>query len=144
MKPIGIFFLGVIVGGLVVAFVPVPLLMEEIPVGEQGNPMATNGSTYYNCELSGGEFENGSCTCPLEGEQTQAEMYDEQTGFCQSSMGGPNGDAFQASVGLPYGDYGYYQTIIVGLCESSGGSLSGAACMCPSGKTYNKSTGQCK
>ncbi len=53
--------------------------------------------TKYNCELSLGTFENGTCTCPLENDQTQEEMYDETTGFCQSTMGGPAGAALEAA-----------------------------------------------
>jgi hypothetical protein len=102
------------------------------------------GAVEYNCELSSGTFSNGSCSCSIEEGQTQAEMYDKNTGFCQSTHGGPTGDAFQASKGLPYGEYGYYQNIIFELCTGSGGSLSGAACMCPSGTEYSKTTGKCE
>lgn len=102
------------------------------------------GPVKYSCELSGGTFKNGSCACPLEGEQTQTEMYDKKTGFCQSSVGGAGGDAFWAESGLPWGSYKYYHDIVNHWCEQSGGSKSGAACICSSGKTYDKSIGQCK
>lgn len=46
------------------------------------------------CTLSAGTYADGACTCPLENNQTQEEMYDAATGFCQSSMGGPAGEAF--------------------------------------------------
>lgn len=97
----------------------------------------------YNCELSDGTFDNNVCTCPLEGEQTQEDMYDESTGYCQSSMGGPAGDAFSASIGLPWGPYAFFMGIIVNSCEESGGSMSGAACICSEGTTYDKTTGTC-
>lgn len=47
------------------------------------------------CTLSAGTYANGSCACVLEVDQTQEEMYDEATGFCQSSIGGPAGEAFE-------------------------------------------------
>jgi hypothetical protein len=102
------------------------------------------GPIQYNCELSAGSFKNGACECPIGEGQTQDMMYDKNTGFCQSDIGGPSGDAFPASIGLPYGDYGFYQDIIFNLCENSGGSLSGAACICDTGNNYDKATGQCK
>lgn len=136
MKNIILLLAGALIGAAIVYFGVTSLTPREA--------LLTMGPVEYNCELSSGIFKNGSCVCPLESGQTQAEMYDEQTGFCQSSIGGPAGDAFQASVGLPYGDYGYYQGIIIDLCESSGGSMSGAACVCSAGDSYNKATGQCK
>ena len=102
------------------------------------------GVAKYNCEKSGGSFSNNSCTCPLELNQTQEIMYDKSTGYCQSSIGGPAGDAFAASIGLPYGDYGFFMDIIVNSCEKSGGAMSGAACICSKNMTYDKATGYCK
>ncbi|MBI2436728.1 MAG: hypothetical protein HYV41_03235 [Candidatus Magasanikbacteria bacterium] len=102
------------------------------------------GVVKYNCEKSGGSFSNNTCECPLEGPQTQEEMYDKSTGYCQSSIGGPAGDAFAASIGLPYGDYGFFMDIIVNSCEESGGEMSGAACICSKNMTYDKATGYCK
>jgi hypothetical protein len=136
MKKFFTLLVGAAIGGAIVYYGVMPGTMIE-------TSLAT-GAIAYNCELSGGTFRNDSCSCPLESGQTQAEMYDENTGFCQSAMGGPAGDAFNASIGLPYGDYGYYQNIIIDLCESSGGSLSGAACICPAGTDYSKTTGKCE
>lgn len=102
------------------------------------------GPIKYNCELSGGSFKNGSCTCTIEADQTQESMYDKDTGFCQSTIGGPAGDAFNASVGLPYGEYAYWTQIVTDLCTNSGGNISGAACICPLSKTYSKVSGRCQ
>ena len=103
------------------------------------------GPIQYNCELSGGTFESGACTCPIEEEigQTQEMMYDTSKGFCQTTFGGPGGDAFWASMGLPWAHYEYYHDIINYWCEESGGWKSGAACICESGE-YNKTTGRCE
>lgn len=105
--------------------------------------MDVSSIVQYNCELSGGVFDKGECACPLESFQTHDEMYDETTGFCQSSMGGPAGDAFYASVGLPHGEYFHWNGIITSLCEESGGTVSGAACKCPKGTTYDQTSGIC-
>jgi len=103
------------------------------------------GPVKYNCELSGGEFVDGECECPIEPSQTQEMMYDESTGFCQTTAGGPGGDAFQASAGLPYGPYKHYGRIVSHYCEKSGGTmLSGATCQCPDGEVYDKFTGVCE
>lgn len=135
MKKLLTLLVGAAIGAAIVYYGVMPKTSTE-------TSLAT-GAIEYNCELSGGTFKNDSCSCLLESGQTQALMYDDKTGFCQSSMGGPAGDAFNASIGLPYGDYGYYQNIIIDLCEGSGGSLSGATCICPAAETYEKSTGQC-
>lgn len=97
----------------------------------------------YNCKLSGGEFKDGACVCPIESFQTQEEMYDPSSGFCQTVFGGPGGDAFFAVSGLPHGELSFWNDIIVNLCEQSGGSMSGAACICPTGKAHSKTMGQC-
>jgi len=104
------------------------------------------GVVKYNCEKSGGSFSNNSCICPIEEElgQTQEMMYDKNTGYCQTTFGGPGGDAFAASIGLPYGDYGFFMDIIVNSCAKSGGEMSGAACICPKNMAYDKTTGYCK
>ena len=106
---------------------------------------STEGAIKYNCELSGGSFKNGTCECPIEKElgQTQDMMYDKNTGFCQTTYGGPGGDAFAASVGLPYGDYEFYNGIIQNNCKETGGEFL-YVCNCPNGKSYDKSTGYCK
>lgn len=103
------------------------------------------GVIAYNCEKSGGSFDNNRCVCPIEAElgQTQESMYDKNTGYCQTTFGGPGGEAFNTSIGLPAGDYGYYNEIIQNLCLKSGGDLSGAACICPVDTQYDKSTGYC-
>lgn len=51
----------------------------------------------YNCEQSGGTFAGSSCTCPIEEGlgQTQEMMYDENTGYCQTTFGGPGGEVMQ-------------------------------------------------
>jgi hypothetical protein len=44
----------------------------------------------YNCEQSGGVFENNDCDCPTEfGENVLA---DAKTGYCQTTFGGPAGE----------------------------------------------------
>lgn len=102
------------------------------------------GPVQYNCELSGGTFKDDRCTCSIEDFQTQEMMYDKNTGFCQSTIGGPAGNAFNASIGLPYGDYSYWTGIVLGICTDSGGSISGGACICPSGMSYSKTSGKCE
>lgn len=103
------------------------------------------GAVKYNCEKSGGSFNGNSCVCPISEEigQTQESMYDESTGYCQSDIGGPASDAFPASVGLPYGDYAFYNNIVINNCEETGGDFL-YSCDCPDGKTYDESTGYCK
>lgn len=137
MKYIGFLIVGGIIGASAVFVI-------QSSTSKQQDQAQLTGPVRYNCELSGGAFKNGDCSCPLEPNQTQEETYDESTGFCQASIGGPGGSAFQASIGLPWGDYGYYQGIIIDLCEESGGGISGAACICPEPKTYDKTNGQCK
>ena len=131
------FLMGIIFGAAIMfAYWTVP----------QSEVTELSGPTEYTCELSGGSIENGSCVCPIEPElgQTQDMMYDESTGFCQTTFGGAGGDAFAAGSGLPWGHYAYWNTIITTLCEESGGSKSGAACICPDDTTYSKTTGQCE
>jgi hypothetical protein len=65
---------------------------------EQTTSLLDENQLKTNCELSLGTFENGTCLCQLENDQTQEEMYDELTGYCQSTMGGPAGPAFEAAV----------------------------------------------
>lgn len=100
----------------------------------------------YNCELSGGSFSDNSCVCPIEEEigQTQEEMYDKSTGYCQSSMGGPGGDAFAASVGLPWDKYSFWTDIVGNNCTETDGEWLNALCTCSDGKTYDESTGYCE
>lgn len=136
MKYLLTLLMGVVLGAAIVNFGFAPTAPAETQL--------VTGPIKYNCELSGGKFKNNTCSCRPDGEEIQANVYDEQTGFCQSDIGGPAGDAFSASIGLPYGEYGYYQGIIIDLCQKSGGELSGAACICPSGELYDRTTGQCK
>lgn len=103
------------------------------------------GAAKYNCKKSGGSFSaNNSCVCPIEEGlgQTQEMMYDEKTGYCQTTFGGPGGDAFAASVGLPYGDYAFYNEIVMNNCTETGGEFL-YSCNCPNGKVYDESTGYC-
>jgi len=104
------------------------------------------GVVKYNCEKSGGYFSVNTCVCPIDDEswQTQEMMYDRNTGYCQSIQGGPAGDAFFASIGLPYGEYAFLMEWLVNKCLSSGGEMSGAACICSDGMNYDKLTGYCK
>jgi len=126
---------------------------------------ATNefaGVVKYNCEKSGGSFSNNSCVCPAEEEmkeindynckntdtclseeQVRELAYDKTTGFCQTTFGGPGEDAFAASIGLPYGDYSFYNDIVIKNCEETGGNFL-YSCSCGDGTTYDKSTGYCK
>jgi hypothetical protein len=48
----------------------------------------------YNCEQSGGSFKNDKCECPFEEQlgQTSEIMYDKNTGYCQTTAGGPGGE----------------------------------------------------
>ena len=102
------------------------------------------GAAQYNCELSGGSFANETCVCPNTDFYTGEYLFDDKTGYCLSEIGGPVGDAFFASIGLPYGYYSYWNNIIFSLCEQSGGSVSGASCQCPDGMIYSKETGTCE
>lgn len=104
------------------------------------------GAAQYNCELSDGIFTGQRCQCPIEEElgQTQKSMYDQETGFCQTTFGGPGGDAFMASVGLPFGDYQFLMDALVQECTNSGGTMSGASCQCPEGTGYDQETLNCK
>ena len=139
MKNIIHFLIGVIIGAITVFIL--------YPAQQIQTPSQDTGAIRYNCELSAGTFEDEICSCPLEMPQTQDEMYDKTTGFCQSTIGGPAGAAFPASIGLPYGDYGYWNSIIQNLCVQSGGTLDtnpAASCICPSTTTYDKTTGQCQ
>ena len=56
-------------------------------------PMPENKIIKYNCEQSGGRFTNNKCFCPLEEQlgQTSEMMYDKETGYCQTTHGGPGG-----------------------------------------------------
>lgn len=112
----------------------------------QDTPASLTGPIRYNCELSAGTFQSGRCICPVEAElgQTQETQYDKSTGFCQSTIGGPAGDAAYTSSGLPHGDYSFWTGIILNLCVESGGDISGVACICPPGKEYNKVNGKCE
>ncbi len=105
-----------------------------------------SGAGKLNCEKSGGSFIDNNCVCSIEEEigQTQELMYDKKTGYCQSTQGGPAGDAYFAQAGLPYGEYAFYNGIIQNLCLNSGGEISGSACICSAKTTYNKSTGYCE
>jgi len=98
----------------------------------------------YNCEKSGGSFSDSKCECPLEKGQTQEIMYDKSTGYCQSTNGGPAGDAFNASVGLPYGDFAFWSEIVGNNCTKTGGEWLNAHCTCSVKMVYDKSTGDCK
>lgn len=100
----------------------------------------------YNCEFSNGEFVNGACVCPAEEElgQTSDMMYDPNTGYCQTTVGGPAGDAFAASAGLPHGQFDYFNSIVINNCHSSGGSYLPNGCSCPEGDDYNQQTGFCE
>ena len=91
------------------------------------------GAAKYNCELSSGSFKNGACKCQIGEGQTQKMMYDKTTGFCQSDIGGPAGNAFPASIGLPYGDYSFYNDIVINNCEETGGEFL-YVCNYPNGK----------
>lgn len=140
--PISLLLVGAAVGASVVLIL---FNMMRPSASSMEIAQIMTGPIKYNCEQSNGTFENGTCSCPLEIElgQTQDIMFDSATGFCQTTSGGPGGVAAAASMGVPYGDYSFWNDIIFGLCERSGGSISGAACICPARKIYNKSNGQC-
>ena len=138
-------------------------LNEPETITESTNTNEFTGVVEYNCEKSSGSFSNNVCVCPSEEEMQEINKYncentdtclsedevrdlayDKTTGFCQTTYGGPGGDAFAASIGLPYGDYGFFMDIIVNSCGKSGGEMSGAACICSNNMTYDKTTGYCK
>jgi hypothetical protein len=100
----------------------------------------------YNCELSNGSFVDGSCECTFDPEwQTQEEMYDKSTGYCQTDHGGPGGDALAASVGMAHGSYAFWSDIVGYNCKESGGEWwPSAACTCPEETTYDEETGYCE
>lgn len=129
-----------------------PVLNQEQKTSKVENIIKTTSSgewddlVKYNCELSGGSFVNGNCTCPIEEEigQTQEMMYDKNTGYCQTTIGGPGGNAFTALSGLPWGNYSFWAEIVGNNCTETGGSWLNARCTCPDEKKYNQSTGYCK
>lgn len=133
MKNLIFVLTGLIVGGGIVFFAMPPIQNSLL-----------SGPVKYNCELSDGDFIDGECQCQLENGQTQEEMYDSSTGFCQSSVGGPAGEAFNRSIGLPGGYYSFWNNIVFGACTQSGGYISGAACICPTALEYNKDNGKCE
>lgn len=151
IKMILVAIVAAILGGVGVFLWQADNLSESLPVSTQKQDenetvvSSTEGAVSYNCELSGGSFKNGFCECPIEEQlgQTQDMMYDKNTGFCQTTEGRPGGDAFEASIGLPYGDYEFYEGIVKYNCEETGGDFF-YVCKCPSGKSYDKTTGYCK
>lgn len=135
MKKIPFILLGLIVGAAIVGAV-------WILQPEKTEP--SSSVVKYNCELSDGKFIDGKCECPVEEglHQTSDSMYDSSTGFCQSAIGAPAGDALYASVGLPYGSFEFYLDIINYQCEQSGGHFLNARCDCGE-RSYNEATGHC-
>lgn len=94
-----------LVAAFVGAGITYALQVKEAPMASE-LPEKFAGVVKYNCEKSAGVFENNTCICPVGGEDsglTQEMMYDKSTGYCQTEVGGPAGDAFNASVGLPDG-----------------------------------------
>lgn len=73
-----------------------PSVVTNTIVTEQG---AAEKITQYYCEHTGGTFANNSCVCPLENNQTQADMYDTATGQCQTTAGGSGGE-IGANIGI--------------------------------------------
>lgn len=145
LKFVTTFVLGAVIGGLAVASVAVSRV-EVVPTDAPTEiSVVPGGAVKYNCELSGGTFQNEACVCPIEEQlgQTQEMMYDESKGYCQTTFGGPGGEAFAASMGLPRGHYAFWTRIIFDLCQDSGGSISGAACICPDGSSYDPEQGEC-
>jgi len=133
--------IGIFVGALIVGIV---WFINSQTLNNVGS-VTSKSAIGYNCELSGGQITNGQCVCPIEENlgQTQDEMYDQSTGFCQTTAGGPGGDAFYSSIGLPYGDYSFFNTIVGYQCTQSGGEFFNSRCDCGS-KIYDKKTGLCK
>jgi len=138
IKSVRFLIIGIIIGAGIMYILPLEKQSAD-------NSLLTD-PIQYNCELSGGVFESGACVCPIEEElgQTQEMMYDESSGFCQTTHGGSGGDAFRAENGLPWGSWQYYNDIINYWCNESGGSKSTPMCNCPAEKTYNKSNGRCE
>lgn len=52
--------------------------------------MLKNTIVTYNCEQSGGTFNNDACSCPTE--QGEKLEYDSGTGYCMSAFGIPGGE----------------------------------------------------
>ncbi|MBT4384611.1 hypothetical protein HOD30_02585 [Candidatus Peregrinibacteria bacterium] len=100
----------------------------------------------YNCELSGGLFSDNNCECPIEEAigQTQEEIYDKNSGYCKTTMGAPGGDAFAASVGLPWGNYSNWSDIVGANCTETAGSWLNANCTCSGETSYDEETGYCE
>lgn len=121
---------------------PTVSTQEQTKTKSTTTTSSNEGAAKYNCELSSGSFKNGICECP---DEFLGDMYDETTGFCQSGEGGPAGDAFAASVGLPWKSYSFWIDIINSNCTKTGGSWGiPARCTCSNGKNYNQSTGYCE
>ena len=94
------------------------------------------GPVEYNCELSGGVMVDNECECSV--------AYDESTGFCQSEIGGPAGDAWPASTGLPYGNFEFWTQLVGYHCQETGGDWLNARCTCPEDTVYDQETGFCQ
>ena len=141
-KILAVTFLAVLLGSGGIYLWQMNTLPESLIVSAQEEKQT--GPIQHNCELSGGSFSNGNCTCQLEGEQTQAQMYNQSTGYWQSTMGGPAGDAFPASVGLPWGEYSFWTDVVGHNCAATGGEWLNAQCTCSGELTYNTSNGFCQ
>lgn len=137
--------LALVLGGCALLVCALIVLFAQQEKPSRTSPLTT-GPARYNCELSGGSFESEKCVCPIEEElgQTQELMYDKSTGYCQTTFGGPGGDAFFSSIGAPYREYSFWRDVIVHYCETTGGTVSGLSCACPSDKNYNKLNGKCE
>ncbi|MBT4856866.1 hypothetical protein HON52_01630 [Candidatus Uhrbacteria bacterium] len=132
MKKSIVFIIGIFVGA-----VSVFLLFQYIQV----NTPFIVGPIQFTCEYSGGVFKGDVCVCPIEEQlgQTQEMMYDESTGYCQTTYGGPGGDASNVLLGFEY-----FFSIVEYNCNESGGiSHTYSRCQCPDGSEYDKDTGYC-
>ena len=134
MKNLILFSIGIVLGAVIVYLWHV----QQTPTIE----LVATGPVQYNCELSDGTFENNACICPIEEGlgQTQETMYDDTTGYCQTTFGGPGGEAGEV---LPNG-FEYFYNIITYNCEQSGGRVfTYGRCSCPDGTDYDTSNGYC-
>lgn len=108
---------------------------------------ANNQIVKYNCEQSGGAFNNDKCDCPFEEQlgQTSDSMYDESTGYCQTTHGGPGG-VLQEEMASILGLKIIKNTIVSYNCEQSGGTFDNDACSCTEEDAdleYDSTTGYC-
>lgn len=72
------------------------VVKEKTTTATKTTPIITTSDTQkivaYNCEQSGGTYENNKCTCPsgtyeMNGKQLPKYKYEKDTGYCSDPMG---------------------------------------------------------